>query len=540
MRRVACDHLVDPDPAPTIHRLASIFLLLVSTLAAQATATDHFDVLIVGGTVYSGADEQPTVTDVGIRGERVVAIGELQEHDAKLRINATGKIVCPGFIDLHNHGDKQVFSKRLRQNLCYLTQGCTTIVTGNCGSGALNVQKFFERLDKQGCGVNVAHLIPQGTLREKAMGGSFRRQPTEAELARMRVLAEQGMTAGAFGMSTGLIYTPGAYAGRAELVEVAKVVAAHGGLYASHIRSEGSQLLEAVAEAIEIGQLAGCAVHLSHFKASQPPNWGKVKQSCAMVEKARAAGHAVTCDQYPYRASSTSLAALTIPTWAREGSNKDLIKRLDDADAGARIRAAIAKSLKQRGGADQILIAHFQKNPKWNGMSLLSAAEAADTEPVDLVVQIQRGGGCSAVAFSMCDEDVEYVMRKSYVATASDGSSKMAGPTRPHPRSYGTFTRKLGHYAIEKKVVPLLQAIRSSSGLPADILGITDRGYLRTGTYADVVVFDPAKIRDRATFVDPHQHSVGVLWVLVNGTVAVANEKPTGSMSGRVVRRPAK
>lgn len=531
-----------------INYLASTLLLLVFALPAQSVEgepqspepTFDYDVLILDGTVYSGADEQPTITDVGIRGDRVVAIGELNDQRAALRIDASGKIVCPGFIDLHNHGDKQVFSKRLRQNLCYLTQGCTTIVTGNCGSGALDVQRFFERLDKQHCGVNVAHLIPQGTLRAKAMGGSFRRPPTEAELDKMRALAEKGMVAGAFGMSTGLIYTPGAYAKTAEIVEVAKVIAKHGGLYASHIRSEGRDLLEAVEEALDIGARAGCAVHLSHFKASKPPNWGKVKQSCSMVEKARAAGRAVTCDQYPYRASSTSLAALTIPTWAREGSNKDLIKRLDDGDTGAKIRAAIATSLQQRGGADQILIAHFKKNPKWNGMSLLHAAAAADIEPVDLVVQIQRGGGCSAVAFSMCDEDVEYVMRKPYVATASDGSSKMAGPTRPHPRSYGTFSRKIGHYAIEKQVLPLLQAIRSSSGLPADILGIDDRGYLRVGTYADVVVFDPAKIRDRATFVDPHQHSAGVLWVLVNGAVAVENDKPTGSMSGRVVRRPVK
>jgi N-acyl-D-aspartate/D-glutamate deacylase len=531
-----------------INSLASTVLLLVSALPCQAgrgepqppAPTFDYDVLILDGTVYSGADEQPTITDVGIRGDRVVAIGDLNGNSAARRIDATGMIVCPGFIDLHNHGDKQVFSKRLRQNTCYLTQGCTTIVTGNCGGGVLDVKRFFERLDKQGCGVNVAHLIPQGTLREKAMGGSFRRPPTARELDKMRALAEQGMAAGAFGMSTGLIYTPGAYAKIGEITEIAKVVAQYGGLYASHIRSEGAGLLDAVAEAIEIGQRAGCAVHLSHFKASKPPNWGKVKQSCAMVEKARAAGRSVTCDQYPYRASSTSLAALTIPTWAREGSNKQLIKRIDAADTGARIRKAIAKSLKQRGGADQILIAHFRKNPKWNGMNLQDAAAAAGVDPVDLVVQIQRGGGCSAVAFSMCDADVEYIMRKPYVATASDGSSKMAGPTRPHPRSYGTFSRKIGHYAIEKKVIPLLQAIRSSSGLPADILGIDDRGYLRTGTYADVVVFDPARIRDRATFVDPHQHSVGVLWVLVNGKVAVANEKPTGSMNGRVVRRPQK
>ena len=343
-----------------INRLASTICLFASALPCQAERDDlqspartfDYDVLILDGTVYSGAEEQPKVTDVGIRGDRVVAIGELNDNSAARRIDASGMIVCPGFIDLHNHGDKQVFSKRLRQNVCYLTQGCTTIVTGNCGGGALDVKRYFERLDTQGCGVNVGHLIPQGTLRNEAMGGSLRRPPTAAELAKMRALAEQGMQAGAFGMSTGLIYTPGAYAEIGEIAEVAKVVANYGGLYASHIRSEGGGLLEAVEEAIEIGRRAGCAVHLSHFKASKPPNWGKVKQSCELVETARALGHRVTCDQYPYRASSTSLVALTIPTWAREGSDQQLIKRLDAADTGPRIRQAIATSLKQRGGAE--------------------------------------------------------------------------------------------------------------------------------------------------------------------------------------------
>jgi N-acyl-D-aspartate/D-glutamate deacylase len=344
------------------------------------------------------------------------------------------------------------------------------------------------------------------------------------------------MEAGAFGMSTGLIYTPGAYAETGEIAALAKVVAKHGGIYASHIRNEGDRLLAAVEEAIAIGEAAGCPVHLSHFKASKPPNWGKVKQSCALVEAARARGMRVTCDQYPYRASSTSLAALTIPTWAREGSNKDLVKRFDDAGTGPKIRMAISRNLEQRGGADQILIAHYKKNTKWNGLNLMEAAASARQAPVDLIVGIQRNGGCSAVAFSMCDEDVDYIMRKPYVATASDGSSKMKGPTRPHPRSYGTFPRKIGVYAIERKVIGLRHAIRSSTGLPADVLGLEDRGYLRKGAFADVVVFDPRRFRDKATFVDPHQHSEGALWVFVNGIAAIADGKPTGKLGGRVVR----
>ncbi|MHC4851612.1 MAG: N-acyl-D-amino-acid deacylase family protein [Planctomycetota bacterium] len=517
----------------------SLLLLTLALLPqdeVQPAVRGDFDVLIVGGSVHDGSGGKVTRVDVAINGDRIAAIGDLSDRTARLRIDASGMVVCPGFVDLHNHGDKAVFNKKLRQNLCYLTQGCTTIVTGNCGGGQLDVASYFKRLDKQGCGVNVAHLIPQGALRRKAMGGSFDRPPTEAELQKMRDLVRDGMEAGAFGMSTGLIYTPGAYAETGEIAALAKVVAKHGGIYASHIRNEGDRLLAAVEEAIAIGEAAGCPVHLSHFKASKPPNWGKVKQSCALVEAARARGMRVTCDQYPYRASSTSLAALTIPTWAREGSNKDLVKRFDDAGTGPKIRMAISRNLEQRGGADQILIAHYKKNTKWNGLNLMEAAASARQAPVDLIVGIQRNGGCSAVAFSMCDEDVDYIMRKPYVATASDGSSKMKGPTRPHPRSYGTFPRKIGVYAIERKVIGLRHAIRSSTGLPADVLGLEDRGYLRKGAFADVVVFDPRWFRDKATFVDPHQHSEGALWVFVNGIAAIADGKPTGKLGGRVVR----
>ncbi len=521
----------------------SLLFLALSLLPqdqAQPARRGDFDVLIVGGSVHDGTGAKATRADVAIKGDRIAAIGDLAERTATLRIDASGMVVCPGFIDLHNHGDKIILTKTRRQNLCYITQGCTTIVTGNCGGGKRDVGSYFRQLAKQGCGVNVAHLIPQGSVRQSAMGGSFNRPPTDIELLKMKELVNAGMEAGAFGMSTGLIYTPSGYAKTGELIQLAKVVAGHAGIYASHIRDEGDELLAAVKEAIQIGESAGCPVHISHFKASKPPNWGKVRKSCALVEEARARGRRVTCDQYPYRASSTSLAALTIPTWAREGSNKDLVERFDDDDTGPKIRAAILESLKQRGGADQILIASYSKNKDWNGLNLKEAAARAKQDPTDLIVDIQRNGGCSAVAFSMCDEDVEYVMAKPYVATASDGSSKVKGPTRPHPRSYGTFPRKIGHYAIGRKVIGLGLAIRSSSGLPADILGLEDRGYLRKGAFADVVVFDPKRFRDKATFVDPHQHSEGCVWVFVNGVAAIKDGKTTGSMSGRVVRHPKK
>lgn len=516
--------------------LLSLTTFLCCTSPGHERSAKDFDVLILGATIHDGSGADPEVADIGIRGDRIAEIGELDGRSATRSIDARGLIACPGFIDLHNHGDNTAFQSAVRQNLSYLTQGCTTIVTGNCGGGVVDTKRYLDRLDKQGYGTNVCHLIPQGSLREVAMGGSFNRPPTVAELARMKQMVADGMRAGAFGISTGLIYTPGAYASTDELVALVKVAGEHGGIYASHIRDEGDELLLAVREAIAIGEAAGCPVHISHFKASKPPNWGKVKGSCQLVADARARGLMVTVDQYPYRASSTSLAALVIPTWAREGNNRALVARLEDPVVGKRIRAAVAKSLSQRGGADKILIARYAPRPEWNGSTLEAVAERVHQSPVDAVVAIQSEGGAAAVAFSMCDEDVEYVMRQPFVATASDGSSKVPGPSRPHPRSYGTFPRKIGVYALERGVVTLNQAIRSASGLPADILGLRDRGYVRKGFYADLVVFDPRRFRDRATFVDPHQYSVGAEWVFVNGTAAIAAGEPTGVLAGKALR----
>ncbi|HHI80447.1 MAG TPA: D-aminoacylase [Planctomycetes bacterium] len=496
-----------------------------------------FDYLILGATLYDGSGGPPRVADLGIKGERIEAIGDLARLGGKVEIPARGMILAPGFIDLHNHSDFPILRKGLRDNLCYLTQGCTTIVTGNCGSGQVDLASYFGRLAKKGAGTNVAHLIPHGSLRKRAMGGDFNRPPTDEELARMRKLAERAMREGAFGMSTGLIYTPGAFASTEEIIEIAKVVGAQGGIYASHIRGEGDHLLEAVAEALYIGKKAKLPVHISHFKASTPPNWGKVLHSCALVEEAQKNGRRVTVDQYPYRASSTSLGALVMPAWVREGSDADVKRRLQDPKIRAKVAALVRKNLKDRGGADQILIARFRGDPSLNGLSVQAAAEKTGMDPVDLAIDIQKRGGASAVAFSMSEKDVLYVMKKPYTATASDGSSKQRDNSRPHPRSYGTFARKIGRYSIRRGVLPLSQAIRSSTGLPADILGLKDRGYLRVGLQADLVLFDPKTFIDRATFVDPHQFSTGVLWVFVNGVPAIRDAEPTHALAGKPLRK---
>jgi len=511
----------------------AFFALLLFASCGPTHPSNPYDHLILGATVFDGSGAPGFRADVAIVGDRIAAIGDLRGRLARRSVDGSGKILCPGFIDLHTHSDEPILEDGLRQNLSYLTQGCTTVVTGNCGSGHVDVADFFARLERQGAGTNVAHLVPHGSLRDKAMGGSHNRVPSAQELDKMRSLMEQGMQAGAFGMTTGLIYTPGTYAGTEEIVELAKVVARYGGFYASHIRSEGDQLLSAIEEAISIGEQAGCPVHVSHFKAAGPANWGRVREASAKIEAAKIR---VTCDQYPYRASSTSLAAMTIPAWAREGEDADLVRRLDDPEAGPKIREAIAESFVQRGGADKVLLARYRANEKWNGKRLDELVRETGTELVDLVIAILKKGGASAVSFGMCDEDVEFVMKKEYVATASDGGSKRPDESRPHPRSYGTFSRKIGHYSIERKLLSLPQAIRSATGLPAKILGLRDRGTVRVGYAADLVLFDPDTFRDHATYEDPHRYSTGVEWLWVNGQAAISEGKDTGVLAGRVLR----
>ncbi len=353
----------------------------------------------------------------------------------------------------------------------------------------------------------------------------------------MKALVEQGMKEGAWGMSTGLIYVPGSYAKTDEIVELAKVVNAHGGLYASHIRSEAAGLLAAVREAIEIGEKSGCPVQISHLKCSTKEAWGKMEEACGLIEAARAKGRKVTADQYPYTASSTQLAAYTIENWAREGGDAKLLERLDDPELGKRIRAEIAESFEKRDGADKIRIASYAKRKEYNGKSIAEIAQAEGVDPVDVVVAIMRGGGAQAIGFSMREEDMLVGMKKDYVATASDGGARRPSAERPHPRAFGTFPRKVGLYAIEKNAISLAFAVRSSSGLPADILGLKDRGYLKPGYKADLVLLDPAVFRDRATFDDPNQYSTGARWVLVNGVAVIADGKKSDALPGRALRR---
>lgn len=516
--------------------LVAVFTLLFACSILPAADPVDADVLLKGGTIHSGRSGSGQVGDVAIRGDKIVAVGEFTPGAMGITLDCRGLLVVPGFIDLHNHSDGDIVAPRTRACVNYLTQGCTTIVTGNCGSGPVDAAAYFQNMSNHGIGVNVAHLLPQGSLRREVMG-TEQRSATAEELAKMRELAEKAMQDGVWGMSSGLIYVPSSYADTNELVEIATVVGKHQGLYASHIRNEGLELLTSVNEALEIGKRAQLPVHISHFKASGKDAWGLVRAASEIIAAARKSGQKVTADQYPYAASSTSLEATVIPTWARAGGESKLLERLESSEQKTKIIAEIERKLKIADDGARIKIARYAKNPKWAGQSIAEIASAGNRPALDVVLDITKSGGASIVHFGMDEQDVRFVMTLPWVATASDGRAYVPGSDVPHPRSYGTFSRKIGYYAIQEKQLSLEQAISSATSLPAAILGLQDRGQLSAGYLADVAVLDPKEFVDVATYAAPHQYSRGVRHVLVNGEPAILNGIPTGSLSGRVLKK---
>ena len=366
--------------------------------------------------------------------------------------------------------------------------------------------------------------------------GNDLRAPTPDELKQMQDLADAGMQQGAWGISTGLQYIPGAFAKTDELIAISQPVAKHNGFYASHIRDEGDTLLESIEEVIEIAKGAHLPVHVSHLKSSKKPNWGKVRAAAHLIEKAQHDGIKITADQYPYTASSTSIMAMLLPDEEREGGERATAKRLKDEATAKRLRPIIAKGIDARG---PIQIASIKSKPEWVGKIITDIAKTENREPVDVALEILRNDPDAAgVNFGMDEADVRFVMTLPWVATASDGSSKIDNGTRPHPRSFGTFSRKIGRYSIQENVVPLPAAIRSATGLPADILGMTDRGYLRKDMIADIAVIDPKQFEDRATYEEPFKPSVGVRWLFLAGKAAIADGEPQEVLAGKPLRRP--
>jgi dihydroorotase/N-acyl-D-amino-acid deacylase len=528
-----------------------VFFLLWSGAPAlfDAPATrlqaQPFSIILEGGTVYDGTGAAPRTADVGLRGDRVAAIGDLAEAEAEQRIDVSGLAVVPGFIDIHSHATSSSWDRSDIQQRplaeSYLRQGVTTALGGQDGSSPIAIGDYLSRLEDAPPAINVGVFVGHGTVRGRVMG-AVDRAPHEAEREEMRTLVRRAMEEGAFGLSSGLEYTPGAYAETEELIELARVTAPYRGLYISHIRDEGGQLLESVDEVIQVAEAAGVAGQVTHHKVVGPDRWGNSAASLERIEAARARGVDVTSDVYPYAASSTGLTIL-FPDWSREGGGAALNDRLSDPDVRPRVGDAITRHLNTERGGDPstIVLSRCAWDASLDGKSLADVLDERG-RPVtveaaaELAMDLQAQGGCRVVLHSMAEEDVRRIMQHPTTMIASDGGIPAPGVGAPHPRSYGTFARVLGHYVREERVLSMPEAIHKMTGFPARRLRLANRGTLEEGAVADVAVFNPDTITDHATFADPHQFASGVEHVFVSGEAVLRDGEVTGARPGRVLR----
>lgn len=498
-----------------------------------------FDLLIRGGKVVDGTGNAWFYGDVGIKNGKIARIGQLPNATATKTLEAKGLMVCPGFIDVHTHIEEDEFKLPTADNFIY--DGVTTVVTGNCGLSNVDLGAYFKKLDSVKTSVNIASLIGHNDVR-KAVMGTVNRASTPDEQRRMEAIVEQAMKDGAVGLATGLIYVPGTYSKTEEIVGLAKVAARYGGVYASHIRYEGDEVLTAIEEAVNIGRQAGIPVQISHFKVSGQNNWGRSKETLAAVEAARREGIDVTIDQYPYTASSTGLNTL-LPSWALSGGLDSIKARSSDPVLRQKIIKEMVASLKRRKQKHftYAVVAYYGADTTLNGknieeINLLKGRKHKATVEAETVLEMAAQGGASMVFHGMGDWDVENIMRYPQNMFASDASIRVYNFGVPHPRGYGTNARVLGYYVRQRKVIPLEEAIRRMTSLPAQKFKLLGRGLLQPNMMADVLVFDENTIIDTSTYDRPHQYSRGMRYVIVNGELVVDNDKHTGLRSGKVLR----
>ena len=563
-------------PADLLARAVLAVTLLASAAPLAAQQSRPFDVLITGGRVLDGTGNPWFRADVGIRDGKIVAVGQLAGASAARVVDATGRYVAPGFIDEHSHADDgsaevgeatirtDSLKRKAAPNL--VSQGITTVVVNQDGRSPWPIRDQRALLEKQGVGPNVMLMVGHGTVRRLVMGDDFQRPATPDEVARMRALVRQGLDEGAVGLSAGLEYVPGRWSTTEEVAELAKELPAYDGVYISHERSEGADpmwywpsqdepgpptLMDAVMETIEIGRVSGAKVVASHIKAKGAHYWGASGVVIQIIQRARDEGVRVWADEYPYPTSGTDGNTVLIPDWALSDpaarSRRDarppadmLRERLADAATAAKIRQDIRHEIRRRGGADRVVVFDYPDS-SLVGKNLQQIADARGLDPVEAAIRLQlegdpdRRGGGRMRGFSMSEMDVEAYAAQPWVATVTDGGIAVPEDGPVHPRYYGTFPRKIRHYALEAHALSLEAAIRSSTSLPAQILGLRDRGQVREGFWADLVVFDLDRIADKATFFDPHQHAEGITHVLVNGTFVVEGGKILYETPGKVV-----
>ncbi len=509
------------------------------------------DLLIKNARLIDGTGAPWFYGSIAVQGERIAGLGQFDEP-ARRVVDAAGRAVTPGFIDAHSHSDDAFFKNPQAESK--VRQGVTTEVIGQCGSSAAprapksdhtesfaSFAEYLELLEAQGIGVNVVPLVGHGNIRAMVMGHA-NRAALASELEQMCRLTEAALEAGAHGLTTGLIYPPGSYGSHEEIIALAKVVASYGGLYASHMRDEREGLLAAVAETIDVGRQARLPVHISHHKVCGEKNFGLVKESLALVDSMRREGIDVTLDQYPYTAASTGLKVV-VPQWAHAGGTEAMRQRLTDSSTRDKIVGEIQSGGKEQWDCLLVSSCGKEENKRFEGRTLQEIGGMVGKEPVDacLDLLLDENFDVGMVRFAMCEEDVEYVMRHPLVMIGSDATLRATyGPLssgKPHPRAYGTFPRVLGTYVRERGVLTLEEAVRKMTSFPAQRFQLYDRGLLRPGAYADLVMFDPDTVAELSTYSEPHAYPRGIGMVMVNGVVVIENGEHSGVLPGKVLRR---
>lgn len=514
-------------------RVKRLLILLLPLVAAAA----DYDVLIRNARVIDGAGNPWFRADVAVKEGRIAAVGNLPNASAARTIDARERIVAPGFIDVHVHLEGNVERNPRADN--FLLDGVTTAITGNCGGSELNLAQWFDKIANLGLGINVASLVGHNTVRREVMG-TANRLATPGEIQRMQALVDRAMREGAVGFSTGLEYIPGTFSDTAEVVALAKAAAAHGGVYTSHMRDEGIHEIEAITEAVNVGKEAGMPVEISHLKIDRRSVWGASDRSIALIEKFRREGVEVVADQYPYDRASTNLG-IRLPSWAlADGKIKE---RLADPETRRKISGAMKQNLAEMGEPDYSFatVARFTPAPAYEGKTITEIAAmkgrpAGVDGEIETIFEMMNAGGAAMIYRLMGEADIERIMRYPNTAVASDGGVTEMGSGNPHPRSYGTNARVLAEYVRARGVLTLPDAIRRMTSLPAQTFRLRDRGLVREGMAADLVIFDPARVEDKATYAKPHQYSQGFDFVLVNGKIAVDEGKVSNARGGRVVR----
>lgn len=496
-----------------------------------AQQVQKVDYLITGGVVFDGSLQDSVQTDIGITGDRIVYIGDWDSAkiEADTVIDARGLYVSPGFIDPHTHNDRWLDSpdRLTRRNLPSLTQGVTTVFVGLDGAGTYAVDEEFKKYEEEGVGTNVATFVGLSPVREAVLGKEDV-APDATQLEQMKARVKQGMEGGAFGLSTGLYYAPQTYARTDEVMAMAEVAQKYGGFYDTHMRSESNALMEAVEETLSIGETTGIPLMISHIKGLGPAAWGKSEEVIKRIEEAQKEGLTVFASQYPYIASHTSVKAMVIPSWAQSGGNEKMVERLKNPTD--KLMQGISNGLALRGGDSRITVSQT-KDTSLIGKSLHAIAVQWKKTPEEALLKLLiEAPNTSGVSYSMEEEDIDRFMKLPWVVTCSDGGGQ-------HPRAYGSFARKIRKYALDDKKISMSQTINSSSGQTATLLGIKDRGFIKENYIADVVIFDPAKIKDEATFEEPELLATGISHVFVNGVRVIKEGKPTGQLAGKPIRR---